>query len=170
MENFYTVQDVIKKGFDPLSLRYLYLQTHYRQEMNFTWEALEAAQNALNRLRRDIASYEEPKIGCAELESKFLEAINDDLNMPKALSVLWEIVNSDNPASAKAESIFKFDEVLGLSLKKSKEIIKSEEKKLPEEVRKLLEKRETLRKEKKWDEADKIRDEVVKMGYKVEDK
>ncbi len=169
LNNFYTVQDVIEKGFDPLALRYLYLQTHYRQEMNFTWEALEAAQSALNKLRKTVSGYDSPKIGCAEQENEFLEAINDDLNMPKALSILWEVVNSDNPSSAKAESIFKFDEVLGLSLKNSKNILKSKEKKMPENVKKLLEKREALRKAKKYEEADKIRDEIIKMGFKVED-
>ncbi len=170
LNNFYTLSDLEKRGFEPLSLRYLFLQTHYRQEMNFTWEALEAAQNALNKLRKEVVSLGEPKIGCSELEGKFLSAVNDDLNMPQALSVLWETVNSDNPSSAKSESVLKFDEVLGLSLSDSNEILKSQEKELPEEVRKMLEEREVLRYQKKYEEADKIREKILKMGYKVEDK
>ena len=169
LENTYTVDDVIKRGFDPLALRYLYLQTHYRQEMNFTFEALEAAQNALNRLRKEIAGFDEPKIGCAEFEGNFLDAINDDLNMPKALSVVWEVLASSYPKSAKAETLFKFDQVLGLSLKNSKQILQKQEKEMPEEIQKLLEKREVLRKAKKYKEADKLREKIIKMGFKVED-
>lgn len=170
LNNFYTLTDLKNKGFEPLALRYLFLQTHFRQEMNFTWEALEGAQIALNKLRREISSYGEPKIGCAELEEKFLEAINDDLNMPKALSIVWEVVNSKNPDSAKAQSLFKFDKVLGLSLKDLKKFIKEEEKEIPEEVKRLLKERESLRKEKRYHLADQIRSKVIKMGYKVEDK
>jgi cysteinyl-tRNA synthetase len=137
--------------------------------MNFTFEALEAAQNALNRLRKEIAGHDEPKIGCAEFEAQFLEAVNDDLNMPKALSILWEVVRSDYPSSAKAETLFKFDKVLGLSLNNSKSIVHKKEE-VPEEVKKMLEERQTLRKEKKFAEADTIREKILEMGYKVEDK
>ena len=91
--------------------------------MNFTWESLEAAQTALERLRKEVAGYNEPKIGCAEYEKEFLDAVNDDLNIPKALSVLWKVVKSNYPSSSKAETIFKFDEVLGLSLKNSNKIL-----------------------------------------------
>lgn len=168
LNNFYTLSDIQKKGFDPLALRYLYLQTHYRQEMNFTFEALEAAQNALNRLRKEVSGYDEPKIGCAEFEGNFLEAINDDLNMPKALSIVWEVLASDYPSSAKAQSIFKFDEILGLSLKESKELIK-QDKEMPQEVKKLFAEREELRRAKKYEEADKIRERIIGMGFKVED-
>jgi cysteinyl-tRNA synthetase len=169
LNNFYTLSDLEKKGFEPLALRYLYLQTHYRQEMNFTFEALEGAQTALNKLWKEIADYDEPKVGCAQFEEKFLNAINDDLNMPKALSILWEVVKSDYPGSAKAETVFKLDEVLGLSLKNSKEIIKALEKEIPEEIQKLLKQREKLRKAKRYEEADKIREEIIKLGYEVED-
>lgn len=169
LNNFYTLSDLKTRGFEPLALRYLFLQTHYRQEMNFTWEALAGAQTALNKLRREISGYDEPKVGCAELEEKFLEAINDDLNMPKALSVVWEVINSKNPSSAKAQSLFKFDEVLGLSLRDSKKFIEKENE-VPAEVQKLLKEREELRKQKKYDLADKIRDKIIEMGYKVEDK
>ena len=165
LENTYTVSDVRQKGFDPLALRYLYMQTHYRQEMNFTWEALEAAQKAFSKLREDFSSWEEAKIGCAEFEQKFEEAVNDDLNFPKALSIVWEMVKSDYPDSAKKQSILKFDEVLGLSLAN----FKPKKIEIPEEVRKLVEEREALRKEGKFDEADKIREEVEEKGFIVED-
>ena len=169
LHNFYTLSEIIDKGFDPLSLRYLFLQTHYRQEMNFTFEALNAAQNALGKLRREVSTYDQCSNPIKEYEGQFLEAVNDDLNMPKALSILWEVIRSDKKTSEKAATVFKFDEVLGLSLKDSKTIIQKEEK-VPEEVQKLLKERESLRKEKKYEEADKIREKIIEMGFKVEDK
>jgi cysteinyl-tRNA synthetase len=166
--NFYTLSQIVDRGYNPLALRYLFLQTHYRQEMNFTFEALLAAQNALERLRREISAYEKEGEILKEFEGQFLEAVNDDLNMPQALSALWEVVRSDNSSSQKAATVFKFDEVLGLSLKDSKSIVQNE-KDVPAEVQKLLKERESLRKEKKFEEADKIREKIIGMGFKVED-
>ena len=154
--NIFTVEDVVKRGFDPMALRYLYLQTHYRQEMNFTWGALEAAQNALNKLRNH---YLESPDGGLEIPSEFILAINEDLNMPKALSVVWE-----NVSGMSKDSLNKMDEVLGLSLSDFKE------KDVPEKIKKLLEEREELRKQKSYQMADKLREKLIKMGYKVEDK
>lgn len=167
--NFYRLKDVTDRGFDPLSLRYLYLQTHYRQEMNFTWEALEGAQNALEKLRREIAGYDKPKVGCAEYEQQFADAINKDMNMSKALSVVWEVVNSSYPTSSKAQTLFKFDEILGLSLQDSGELAHKEQREMPKDIKILFSKREALRKEKKYAESDKIREKIIEMGYKVED-
>lgn len=162
--NIFTVEDVIKKGFDPLALRYLYLQTHYRQEMNFTWEALEGAQIALNKLRNDFLSWGEAKVGCAEFEQRFADAVSNDLNMSEALGIAWEMVKSDYPTSAKKKSLLKMDEVLGLGLSSFKE------KEIPQEIKQLLEEREELRRKKKYHLADQIRAKIIKMGYKVEDK
>ena len=167
--NFYTLSELIDWGYNPLTLRYLFLQTHYRQEMNFTFEGLMAAQNALERLRREISAYGEAGEILKGFEEQFLEAVNDDLNMPQALSVLWEVVKSDSLSSQKVATLFKFDEVLGLSLKDSKSIIQKEEE-IPAEVQKLLKEREILRKDKKFEEADKIREKIIGMGFKVEDR
>lgn len=167
LHNFYTLTDIVKKGFDPLALRYLYLQTHYRQEMNFTWEALEGAQNALNRLRNEISGADEPKIGCAEFEQKFEEAINDDLNMPNALAIVWDLVKSDYPKSAKLESLYKMDKVLGLNLK---EVQEKKPLEIPEEVKNLVKEREGLRKQGRYHLADQLRNKIKKMGYEIQDK
>ncbi len=161
--NFYTVQDVIKNGFDPISLRYLYLQTHYRQEMNFTWESLEAAQNALQRLRNDVNSWGNPEGGAKDYEKKFSGAVNNDLNTSEALSVVWELAKADVSDSAKAASVLKMDSVLGLGLGQ----MKNEE--IPEEVQKLVAEREALRAEKKFHLADQLRDKVKKLGYEIFD-
>ncbi|MBI4097600.1 MAG: cysteine--tRNA ligase [Candidatus Levybacteria bacterium] len=163
--NTYTVQDVSDKGFDPMALRYLYLQTNYRQEMNFTWEALEGAQTALNKLRSEFISWEEAKIGCAEFEERFLGAVSDDLNMPKALSIVWEMIGSDYPGSAKKRSLLKMDEVLGLNLSQ----FKPEKIEVPSEVQKLIEKRDELRKAGEFSEADAVRQQIKEKGFIVED-
>lgn len=165
LNNFYTLRDVEEKGFEPLSLRYLYLQTQYRQELNFTWESLKGAMNALNKLREEFVNWEEEKVGCAEFEEQFLEAINDDLNMPKALSVVWEMVKSDYPGSAKKKSLLKFDEILGLGLKD----YKKEEINVPEEVKELLSKREAFRKSGEFEKADEVRKQIEELGFVVED-
>lgn len=161
--NNYTLEQLAQKKFDPLSLRYLYLQTHYRQEMNFTFKALEAAQNALKHLRLIISEWDSPKIGCAEYEERFLEAINDDLNMPEALSIVWELAHSNYPSKAKAESLFKMDQVLGLAFSKHEEI------EVPLEIQNLIKEREDLRKQKRFHLADEIRHKIKKMGYDVLD-
>ncbi len=163
--NFYRLKDLEDKGFDPMALRYLYLQTHYRQEMNFTWEALDGAQTALNRLRNEFVSWEEAKVGCAEFEQKFMDAVNEDLNMPAALSVVWEMIKSDYPGSAKKRSLLKMDEVLGLQLSS----FKPEKVEIPPEVQSLINKREELRRAGNFKEADKVREQIEEKGFVVED-
>lgn len=167
--NIWTVEDVIKKGFDPLALRYLYLQTHYRQEMNFTWDSLEAAQIAYKRLIEEVAKLRNPKIGCAEFEEKFLDAINDDLNMAKALSIVWELIKSDYPDSAKAESLLKMDQVLGLDFENAREKTKQIKIVVPQEVQRLIEERKQLRKQGSYIQADHVRNKIKKLGFNIKD-
>ncbi|MEK7571727.1 MAG: cysteine--tRNA ligase [Patescibacteria group bacterium] len=169
LKNIYTLYDLEKEGYEPLALRYLYLQTHYRQEMNFTFPALDAASNALKNLRREIASLPEPDGFCDEYDERFLAAINDDLNIPQALGVAWEMLKSDNPTGAKAGSLYKMDEILGLNLQESVQNIQKEEGIVPEEIKELLHEREELRKMKKFNAADQIRSKLSKMGYDIED-
>lgn len=165
--NVYTISDLEKKGYDALAFRYLTMMTHYRTKMNFTFEALEGAQTALNRLREDVSNWDKPKIGCAEYEQRFLDAINNDLNMPEALAVVWELVDSDYPTRAKAESLFKFDEVLGLNLREVSKV--SNVPKAPEGVMKLVREREELRRQKRYHLSDQLRNKIKKMGYNVRD-
>jgi len=163
LKNIFTLEDIIKRGLDPLSLRYLFLTAHYRSKLNYTWKSLEAAQNALNNLREEIPDWDEPKIGCAEFEGDFKEAISNDLDMPKALSVMWKMAKSDYPSSAKHQSILVMDQVLGL------ELGKLEKAQLPKGATGLIEKREKLRKQEKFEESDKLRKELLKIGVEVED-
>lgn len=162
--NFYTVQDVIAKGFDPMALRYLYLQTHYRQEMNFTWESLKAAQTALDKLKQDCHSQRSEESHPLDIyKAKFMDALNDDMNTPKALAVVWELMKSGEKPADQFATIKLFDEVLGLELFTQKEI------KIPANVMELVEKRKQYRAEKHYAKSDELRDEILGLGYEVLD-
>jgi len=175
--NFFTINDVVQKGFDPLALRYLFLGANYRDTLNFTWDSLQAAQNGLERLRAQVGSLkketsrttlsEEKENKIEMFRSSFLEALSDDLNTSKSLAVVWEALKSNIPSGDKYDLIMSFDEILGLNLSKTQEV---QETKIPEKIQVLIQKREGLRKEGKYDEADKIRDEIQKLGYEVKDK
>jgi cysteinyl-tRNA synthetase len=162
-ENFTTLFTVKEHKFDPLAYRYLILNTHYRNKLNFSWKAMQGAQNTLENLYALAGKLGKPKSNCPEFEKRFSEALNDDLNTPKGLAILWELLKSDNPPEAKKASLLKFDKILGLNLHLAKPI------KVPDEIKKLAKKREELRKEKNWAEADKIRDEITKQEFKVDD-
>ncbi|MAF13831.1 MAG: cysteine--tRNA ligase [Parcubacteria group bacterium] len=162
--NFITLQTLIDKGYNPLAYRYLNLQTHYRQKLSFSWEAVEAAQNALEKLWATVAEYDKPKVGCAEYEEVFFKAVNDDLNIPKALGIVWDLVkDKELPGHAKMQSFLKFDKILGLGLDKVKK------EKIPESIIKLAKDREKARADKAWDKADKLRQQVETKGYIIED-
>lgn len=175
--NAYTLQDVEAKGFDPMDLRYFYLTGHYRKKLNFTWEALSASKNGLDRLRDQVAAArmqksrtmlsDEKQRKVENFQAKFRTAISDDLNMPQALAVLWEVVKSNVPSEDKYDLAVSFDEVLGLRLKDAVE--EKGEKDLDPEINKLIEQRDRLRKEKKFKEADEIRERLEEKGVKLID-
>ena len=134
--------------------------------MSFSWEALSAAQNGLDRLYGIVSEWKDkPKIGCAEYEQKFLDLINNDLNTPEALALMWDLVKSDYPISAKKRTLFKFDEILGLGLAG----LKKKETEIPPKVQKLFDARATARAEKDWKESDRLRGEIKKEGFEIED-
>lgn len=166
--NFYTVQDVLAKGYDPLALRYLILQTHYRQEMNFTWESLDGAQTALNKLRGHIEEEPAAAPNFAWME-KFMQALNDDLNTPKALAVVWEMVKDENllPGEKKG-TLLEMDKILGLDLAKNP---KSQISNLniPQEVRDLIQEREGFRKAGDFQASDELRNKIEELGFKIKD-
>ncbi len=161
--NVYLIQDLVDKGYDPLAFRYLCLTVHYRKNLNFTWKSLESGQKALNKLRQQVGEWKPGKKGVSEFEKRFLEAINHDLDMPRALAVVWDLVKSKYPESEKKASLLKFDQVLGLDLSGYRPA------KPTKKVKELVKKREKLRKDEKWQEADKVRKQVKKLGWQVED-
>lgn len=173
--NFYTIDDVTQKGFNPVALRYLFLGARYSETMNFTWDSLQAAQNGLEKLKsmvsglaaereRTILSEEKQK-KVDEYRTEFLEAMSDDFNTPKALAVLWEMLKSNIPSEDKYDLAISFDEVLGLNL--NSQITNT--KQIPKDIKVLIEKREQLRKEKKFEEADAIRKQIEDAGFEVKD-
>jgi len=165
--NVYAVQDLIDRGMDPIAYRYFVLGGHYRSKLNFTWDALAAAQNALNKLRETVRGWEAPAdVGCAEYDRRFLEAINEDINTPQALAVMWNMVGDASLASsAKARSLLKFDRVLGLRLEEAV----GKKREVPADVRELARLREQARADKNWAESDRLRDEIAARGFRMED-
>ena len=169
--NTYLVQDIIDKGYEALAYKMMCFTSHYRNKLNFTWEALESSQNSLNRLRD---GYQKHNSGTEKIEDdvingykvKFQEAINDDLNMPVAMSVIWDIVKNPNKSKQLAELLLDFDKVLGINIEKD---VKKETIEIPEEINNLLEQRKEARANKDWALSDKIRDELKEKGYIVKD-
>lgn len=163
--NALTLPVLTEKHIDPLAYRFWLLQTHYRSKLNFSWAAVEAAQSGLERLRqtvRDLGAAD-PKVGCTEYEERFHQAVNDDLDTPKALAVMWEMLGSDLPASAKLCSLLKFERVLGLRLNELKPVP------VPNEVMKMVNEREQARRDKDWSKADKLRKQIEDTGTMVDD-
>lgn len=162
--NFITLQTLKDRRINPLAYRYFCLQAHYRSKLNFSWEALQAAQNGYNALIIGISKYDKAKIGCAEFEQRFLDAINDDLDTPKALAILQELIKSDYPTSAKRQTIIQFDKVLGLNLNQYKT-----EKKISPEIQKLIDEHQAARKNKDYRHSDEIRQQLEKKGIRIKD-
>jgi len=185
--DFLTLSFLMDKGYDPLLFRYYCLNTHYRQKLNFSFEALDNANKGYTKLLRRINNLEEEKVKIEdkkiprefseeqtskflEFENLFLKAINDDLNMPKALAVLNKVLKSELSTGEKITLITNFDEVLGLNFFQSSNYLKDEViKEIPKEIEELLSLRNKARIEKRWSDADKIRDEIEKKGYLIKD-
>lgn len=165
MGNFFTLKNIIDKGYNPLAYRYLVLTAHYRSKLNFTWDSLTAAQNALNKLYEEISAYDSPKVGCAEYEQNFLDAVNDDLNTAKALAVVWDLIKSEYPGHAKLRSLLKFDQILGLKLNETWEQARN----IPDVVSRFIGLREEARKAKDFIKADELRKQIENEGYLIED-
>ena len=170
LNNVYLLKDITEKGYDPLTYRLFTYSSSYRTKLNFTWEGIDASQKALEKLR---AGYQKHLEGNEDIldeeiskyEENFHKAINDDLNMPLAMSVVWDVVKNPKKSKKLAELLEKFDTVLALSLDK-KSTIQDE---IPEEVVKLAEKRLKARAEKDWAESDRLRDEILALGYSIKD-
>ncbi len=170
LNNLYTLEDLKEKGYEPLVYRMFNFTSNYRNQINFTFEAMDSAKTSLNRLREGYLKHKEgteeiSKEEIEEYEKRFLEAINDDLNMPVAMSVIWDIIKNSKKSKTLANLILKFDEVLGLDLKN----YQKPEDDIPEEVKKLVEERNEARKNKNWSESDRIRDILINKGYNVKD-
>ncbi len=172
--NVYLIKNIKEKGFDPLVYKLLCYTSSYRNKLNFTWEGMEATAKSLERLRngyqvnkqgKDILD-EEDKKALDNLENEFHKAINDDMNMPLAMSYVWEVIKYPKKSPEIAELLLKLDAVLGIKIDKEETNKKVE---IPEEVLKLVEERKQARQEKNWAESDRLRDLIKEKGYEVKD-
>jgi len=183
-ENFLTLENAfIKKGIDPLVFRFAALQTHYRKPMEYSEETMKNAEKGFNHLQNQIRELVDtvyystggifpgfsPYTGSSNLidnkfKNEFLKTINDDLNMPKALAVVQNLLKSNLDKEKKLNTIIDFDKVLGLNIEN--ELYR---KSLPEKIKKLFKAREEAREKKEFKESDRLRAEIEKLGYIVED-
>lgn len=184
--NFYTIDDLVERGFHPLAYRYFALNAHYRSKLNFTWEALSGAQTALERLWQRTYEFGQ-RTSQAERERilngdwpvsespealRFATAIGDDLGTAQAMSVLWEVARSDDNSPAALALLLDFDRVLGLSLDRAARgemATRTEFDELPPAAKELLDRRERARAARNWAEADALRVQLGEMGFTVED-
>lgn len=159
------LKSIIDKGFDPLAYRYLTLTSHYRSQLNFSWDALESASVALKRLKSAINSYADGGSVDLNFEVMFKNMINNDLNMPQALTVLWSVIKSNLKDKDKRATVLHFDKILGLSLGEfsiGKCVV-------PSEVIALAELRLKARSNKDWQGSDIIREKIAQLGFSIED-
>src|SRR3989344_889969 len=172
---------IVERGFHPLALRYLFLTSHYRSTTNFSWKALEGAQTSYLKLRRAIDMEEAaPGTPQASYQKKMHEAWNDDLDTPKALSMLWDMTKDRKLSSADIKAgILDADRVFGLGLNMPDSVASALYTKLfgrpiglektPEDVQLRIKERDEARNAKNWELADAIRDELDEKGYILED-
>ena len=173
--NTYILDQLQEKGIEPLAYKLFCFTAHYRTKLNFTFDTALATQKALTRLREGFVKHQQgteniDEQEIKEYENKFLETINDDLNMPAAMGIVWEIVRNEHKSKQFAELLLKFDKVLGLDLENSKKYLEeSKNVELPQEIQELLEKRKQARADKNWALSDEIRDSLKEKGYAVKD-
>ncbi len=170
LNNLYTLQDLADRGYEPPVYRMFQFTSSYRNKINFTWEAMESAKVALNRLREGYLRHKEgtetiEKEMIQKYEEKFLNAINDDLNMPVAMSVVWEVLKNPQKSKELKDLLLKFDAVLGFDLAH----YEKQEESLSDEILELVKQRDEARQTKNWAESDRIRDILIKKGYLVKD-
>ena len=171
--NVYLVDDIRKRGYDPIVYRLFSYSCHYRNKLNFTWEAIEATSKSLERLRNsyqinlngtdELTSDDKEKL--SQIEENFHKAINDDLNMPLAMSYVWEAARFEKKNPEVAKLLAKFDTVLGIKIDE----VNSQEQEIPQEILDLVEQRKMARENKDWAKSDELRDLINQKGYSVKD-
>lgn len=174
LKNVYLLKDIRDKGYDPLVYKLFCYSCHYRNKLNFTWEGIDSAAKSLERLRNayQIHLHGNDELGdvdirkLSDIEENFHKAINDDMNMPLAMSYVWETAKFEKKNPNVAKLLMKFDTVLGLKIDVMQESNNGE---IPEEILGLLEKRKVVRDQKDWKKSDEIRDLLKEKGYMVKD-
>ena len=159
------LETLMEKGYPPLVFRYFCLQAHYRSELSFTWASLKAADTSLMRLYEAAYSWGPPSEISEKYYNRFVQHLYNDLNLPRALAIAWELVRSGEPDGVKKATLLAFDEIFGLDI----EGWMPEKVEIPDEITGLLAKREEARQSKDWEAADRFRDEISKLGFSIED-
>jgi cysteinyl-tRNA synthetase len=167
-ENFIILKTLVERGFSPLDYRYFCFTAHYRKPLNFNWKSLEAAKNSFDNLKNRIMllkdNLKDSKGSIEKYKEKFIELVNDDLNIPKAVALMQKVLRDSGLGNKqKYELVLYFDRVFGLGLDKV------ERKGLDKEIKKLIEEREKARKKKDFKKADKIRADLREKGIILED-
>lgn len=178
--NFYTLRDLLEKGYTGQQVRYMLLHTHYRQQLNFTFEDLKALSHSLDRLHTFVERLREPQLGpgvgllVKDLRAAFCSALADDLNISAALAVLFDLVREGNAALDRgALSAKEGEELLAFLMEEVDSVLNlltREEEKVPEELLQLAEARQVARAERNWALADQLRDQIAEQGYLIEDR
>ncbi len=161
--NVYKLDDLVAKGFSPEDYRYFFFTTHYAKQQNFTWEGLESAKNALKSMKNILKEHKEStdntKVKIDKAEKDFLEAINDDLNLPKALGIVWTLLKM--PRDRKIyDAIIKFNQIFGFDFEG--DII-------PTEVQELAKQRWQAKQNRDFATADELRNKISQLGFSVKD-
>ena len=165
LNNTFTLDNMRSAGIDPRALRLFFLGASHHTKQNFTWETIKGAQNAFTKLERAVRSWKEPENGLAQYEERFTKALENDLNTPEALAVLWEMVDSEHDAASKSASFLFMDKVLGLGLDDavSNPIL------IPLDIKKIADDRWEARSKGDWTASDRLRDELSNKGWSVND-
>ena len=168
--NVYLIKDIIDRGYDPLTYRLFTYSGHYKSKINFTWDAMVANAKSLERLRNGYQTHnngtEDVEDGIiAEFENRFHEAINDDLNMPLAMGVVWEVIRYPQKSKKLADLLLKFDSVMALDIDR----VEDKQSDIPEEILELVEQRKIARENKDWQKSDELRDLISEKGYIIRD-
>ena len=162
---FLRLKVLTDRGYDPLAYRYLCLTAHYRTQMNFTWDALDAATTALDRLRNGVHGCGAPGEPDAGYLERFGAELNADLNTPRAMAIAWEVLRGALPAAARKATLLAFDRVFGLGLASWQPKAEA----IPNAVQELAAARAAARAAKQWAEADRLRLALHETGWEMED-
>jgi cysteinyl-tRNA synthetase len=163
--DFVRLQTLIDRGYDPIVYRFFCLSAHYRTRLSFTWRGLDGAATALNRLRALAHAWGQPGTIDEDYVGRFAAQLDDDLNLPRAVAVMWDLAKSDLPDAAKKATLLQFDRILGLGLAgwRPAETI------VPDNIWQLVQQRQQARAAKQWQIADQLRGQISAAGYKVDD-
>ena len=174
LRNLYTIADLKEMGFNPLDFKYFCLNTHYGKKINFTFEGLKASSMGYKKLKVNLLEHKNGNEDVEEetlnnYKQKFLEAINDDLNFPLAIGVLWTMVKTEPKSKKVYETVLEFDKALGLKLDEIETLEEDTKESVPQNIKDLAEQRLETRKLKNWAESDRLRDKIKELGYIIKD-